>query len=44
MMRTKNSYLLGEHLPDAHVRIYARPITAFLSQYPELFGDHVRCS
>ena len=44
MMRTKNSYLLGEHLPDAHVRIYAEANHGFLSQYPELFGDHVRCS
>jgi pimeloyl-ACP methyl ester carboxylesterase len=42
MMRTKNSYLLGEHLPDAHVRIYADANHGFLYQYPELFGDHVR--
>jgi hypothetical protein len=42
MMRTKNSYLLGEHLLTHTSGSTRTPITAFLYQYPELFGDHVR--
>ena len=42
MMRTSNSHLLAEHLPIATLRIYPDAGHGFLSQYPELFGDHVR--
>ena len=41
MMHTKSSYLLAEHIPSAHVRIYPNANHGFLYQYPELFGDHV---
>ncbi len=42
VMRTKNSYLLGEHLPTHTSGSTRTPITASSTQYPELFGDHVR--
>ena len=42
MMRTKNSYLLGEHLPTYTSGSMRTPNHGFLYQYPELFGDHVR--
>jgi len=42
MMHTKNSQLLADRLPNAHVRIYPDANHGFLNQYPELFGDHVR--
>jgi pimeloyl-ACP methyl ester carboxylesterase len=42
MMHTKNSHLLAERLPNAHVRIYPDANHGFLYQYPELFADHVR--
>jgi pimeloyl-ACP methyl ester carboxylesterase len=41
MMHTKNSQLLADRLPNAHLRIYADANHGFLNQYPELFGDHV---
>lgn len=41
MMHTKNSQLLAEHLPNAHLRIYPDANHGFLDQYPELFADHV---
>lgn len=41
MMRTKNSYLLAERLPNAHLRVYPDSNHGFLNQYPELFADHV---
>jgi pimeloyl-ACP methyl ester carboxylesterase len=41
MMHTKNSQLLAERLPNAHLRIYPDANHGFLSQYPELFADHV---
>ncbi len=41
MMHTKNSQLLADQLPNAHVRIYADANHGFLNQYPELFADHV---
>ena len=42
MMHTKNSQLLAERLPNAHLRIYPDANHGFLNQYPELFADHVR--
>jgi pimeloyl-ACP methyl ester carboxylesterase len=42
MMPTKNSQLLADRLPNAHLRIYTDANHGFLNQYPELFGDHVR--
>src|SRR6202167_3923450 len=42
MMPTKNSQLLADRLPNAHLRIYPDANHGFLNQYPELFGDHVR--
>jgi pimeloyl-ACP methyl ester carboxylesterase len=42
MMPTKNSRLLADRLPNAHLRIYPDANHGFLNQYPELFGDHVR--
>jgi pimeloyl-ACP methyl ester carboxylesterase len=41
MMQTKNSQLLADRLPNAHLRIYPDANHGFLSQYPELFADHV---
>jgi pimeloyl-ACP methyl ester carboxylesterase len=41
MMHTENSQLLADRLPNAHLRIYADANHGFLSQYPELFADHV---
>ena len=41
-MHTKNSHLLAEHLPNAHLRIYSDAGHGFPDQYPELFADHVR--
>jgi len=41
MMHTKNSQLLVDHLPDAHLRIYPDANHGFLDQYTELFADHV---
>jgi pimeloyl-ACP methyl ester carboxylesterase len=42
MMPTRNSQLLADRLPNAHLRIYPDANHGFLNQYPELFGDHVR--
>jgi pimeloyl-ACP methyl ester carboxylesterase len=42
MMHTENSQLLADRLPNSHLRIYPDANHGFLSQYPELFGDHVR--
>jgi pimeloyl-ACP methyl ester carboxylesterase len=42
MMHTANSQLLAARLPNAHLRIYADANHGFLSQYPELFADHVK--
>lgn len=42
MMHTENSELLADRLPNSHLRIYPDANHGFLSQYPELFGDHVR--
>jgi pimeloyl-ACP methyl ester carboxylesterase len=42
MMHTKNSQLLADRLPNAHLRIYPDANHGFLNQYPELFADHVR--
>jgi pimeloyl-ACP methyl ester carboxylesterase len=42
MMHTKNSQLLAERLPNAHLRIYPDANHGFLNQYPELFADHVK--
>jgi dienelactone hydrolase len=39
MMHTKNSQLLAERLPNAHLRIYPDANHGFLDQYPELFAD-----
>jgi pimeloyl-ACP methyl ester carboxylesterase len=41
MMHTKNSRLLADELPNAHLRIYQDANHGFLNQYPELFADHV---
>jgi pimeloyl-ACP methyl ester carboxylesterase len=41
MMHTKNSQLLADRLPNAHLRIYPDTNHGFLNQYPELFADHV---
>jgi pimeloyl-ACP methyl ester carboxylesterase len=41
MMHTANSQLLADRLPNAHLRIYPDANHGFLSQYPELFADHV---
>jgi pimeloyl-ACP methyl ester carboxylesterase len=41
MMHTKNSQLLVDCLPNAHLRIYPDANHGFLNQYPELFADHV---
>jgi pimeloyl-ACP methyl ester carboxylesterase len=41
MMHTKNSQLLADRLPNAHLRIYPDSNHGFLNQYPELFADHV---
>jgi pimeloyl-ACP methyl ester carboxylesterase len=41
MMHTKNSQLLADRLPNAHLRIYPDANHGFLNQYPELFADHV---
>jgi pimeloyl-ACP methyl ester carboxylesterase len=41
MMHTQNSHILGEHLPNAQVRIYSDANHAFLFQYHEQFADHV---
>jgi pimeloyl-ACP methyl ester carboxylesterase len=41
MMRTQNSHLLAERLPDAELRIYPDANHGFLNQYPELFADGV---
>jgi pimeloyl-ACP methyl ester carboxylesterase len=42
MMHTANSQLLADRLPNAHLRIYPDANHGFLSQYPELFADHVK--
>jgi pimeloyl-ACP methyl ester carboxylesterase len=42
MMLTENSRLLAQNLPNAQLRVYADAGHGFLSQYPELFADHVR--
>jgi pimeloyl-ACP methyl ester carboxylesterase len=42
MMPTRNSRILADQLPNAHLRVYADANHGFLNQYPELFGDHVR--
>jgi pimeloyl-ACP methyl ester carboxylesterase len=42
MMHTKNSQLLADRLPNAHLRIYPDANHGFLNQYPELFADHVK--
>jgi pimeloyl-ACP methyl ester carboxylesterase len=42
MMPVKNSQLLADLLPHAHLRIYPDANHGFLNQYPELFADHVR--
>ena len=42
MMQTRNSYLLAERLPNAHIRIYPDANHGFLDQAPELFADHVK--
>ena len=42
MMHTRNSQLLADRLPNAHLRIHADANHGFLNQYPELFADHVR--
>ncbi|HEY8625632.1 MAG TPA: alpha/beta hydrolase [Solirubrobacteraceae bacterium] len=42
MMHTKNSQLLADRLPNAHLRVYPDANHGFLNQYPELFADHVR--
>jgi pimeloyl-ACP methyl ester carboxylesterase len=41
-MLTKNSYLLTEHLPNAHLRVYPDAGHGFLYQYSELFAGHIR--
>jgi len=41
MMHTKNSQLLTDRLPNAHLRTYPDANHGFLNQYPELFADHV---
>jgi hypothetical protein len=41
MKPTKNSRLLAEHLPNAHLRIYPDVGHSFLDQYLELFTDHL---
>ena len=41
MMHSKNSRLLADRLPNAHLRIYPDANHGFLNQYPELFADHV---
>jgi pimeloyl-ACP methyl ester carboxylesterase len=41
MMHTENSQLLSDRLPNAHLPIYPDANHGFLSQYPELFADHV---
>src|SRR3954452_206981 len=41
MMRTQNSHLLAQHLPNAQLRIYPDAGHGFLNQYPELFADDV---
>jgi pimeloyl-ACP methyl ester carboxylesterase len=41
MMHTENSQLLAGRLPNSHLRIYPDANHGFLSQYPELFADHV---
>jgi pimeloyl-ACP methyl ester carboxylesterase len=41
MMHTKNSRLLADRLPIAHLRIYPDSNHGFLDQYPQLFADHV---
>jgi pimeloyl-ACP methyl ester carboxylesterase len=40
--RDRNSQLLADRLPNAHLRIYSDANHGFLNQYPELFADHVR--
>lgn len=42
MMHTKNSQLLADRLPNAHLRAYPDANHGFLNQYPELFADHVQ--
>jgi pimeloyl-ACP methyl ester carboxylesterase len=42
MMHTKNSQLLADRLPNAHIRIYSDANHGFPNQYPELFADHVK--
>jgi pimeloyl-ACP methyl ester carboxylesterase len=42
MMPVRNSRLLADLLPNAHLRIYPDANHGFLNQYPELFGDHVK--
>jgi pimeloyl-ACP methyl ester carboxylesterase len=42
MMHTKNSQLLADRLPNAHLRVYPDANHGFLNQYPELFADHVK--
>jgi pimeloyl-ACP methyl ester carboxylesterase len=41
MMQTRNSQVLADRLPNAHIRSYPDANHGFLYQYPELFGDHV---
>jgi pimeloyl-ACP methyl ester carboxylesterase len=41
MMRTENSRLLADHLPNAQLLIYPDAGHGFLDQYPELFADHI---
>jgi pimeloyl-ACP methyl ester carboxylesterase len=41
MMRTANSRLLADRLPNAELRIYSDANHGFLDQYPEQFGDDI---
>jgi pimeloyl-ACP methyl ester carboxylesterase len=41
MMFTINSYILFQHLPDAHLILYPNAGHAFLFQYPEQFAGQV---
>ncbi|GHH82792.1 alpha/beta hydrolase [Streptomyces sulfonofaciens] len=41
MVPTKNTYLLGEHIPHARVSVYANAGHAFISQYPTEFAAEV---
>jgi pimeloyl-ACP methyl ester carboxylesterase len=41
MMHTRNSQLLADRLPNAHLRVYPDANHGFLNQYPELVAEHV---